>query len=283
MDAYGGFEPEVGEVRALRSFRVGPGGWLYPLFHTQRWTDGTNSALCNARAFTGSPLPTPPSHQPPEPECSCGFYAYASAPGDAESPYADNVLATVACWGRVIAGTRGIRCEYSRIEALWLSEQVPTELAAMVAERYPSVEMYSDKAALLAKHPPTQLDCYETPSPGTSLTSIRALRVVIGLAVIAASVPLTLVPSIERPYLVGAAVGLWLLIGVAALRRHATPVDRTRQALIALAVMLWMVAPLADRTGGLLLRIPLLQIGCLLYVHRTTLRRAARQFPATIG
>ena len=35
MDAFAGFEPQVGEIRAVRSFRVGPDGTLYPLFSDQ--------------------------------------------------------------------------------------------------------------------------------------------------------------------------------------------------------------------------------------------------------
>ncbi|MDP9094257.1 MAG: hypothetical protein M3N95_15310 [Actinomycetota bacterium] len=46
MDAYSGFEPQVGEIRALRTFRIGPGGLLYPLFSDHAWTDGTNTAEC---------------------------------------------------------------------------------------------------------------------------------------------------------------------------------------------------------------------------------------------
>jgi hypothetical protein len=44
MDAFAGFEPQVGEIRAVRSFRVGPDGALYPLFSDQAWVDGANIA-----------------------------------------------------------------------------------------------------------------------------------------------------------------------------------------------------------------------------------------------
>jgi hypothetical protein len=258
MDAYGGFEPQVGEIRALRSFRVGRGGRLYALFHDQQWTEGTNSARCEAPAFYGSQPLARPAHRPPEPDCGCGFYAYAFAPGDAETPYADNVLAAVTCWGRVIAGTRGIRAEHSRIEAVWLSEQVPADLVAKVAERYPSVAMYSDKAAMLTNHPPTQLDCYEPERTRRPLMRLRG-------------------------YLIGAVAGLLLLVSALCLPRKATVAESTRHALLTLAALLWIAAPFADRTGVLLLRIPLVDIAGLLCLQRALLKRAARQFPAAIG
>ncbi len=50
MEAYAGFEPRVGEIRALRTFRIGPGGVLYPLFSNTPWSDGTNTARCHAGA-----------------------------------------------------------------------------------------------------------------------------------------------------------------------------------------------------------------------------------------
>jgi hypothetical protein len=282
MDAYGGFEPQVGEIRALRSFRVGRGGRLYALFHDQQWTEGTNSARCEAPAFYGSQPLARPAHHPPEPDCGCGFYAYAFAPGDAETPYADNVLAAVTCWGRVIAGTRGIRAEHSRIEAVWLSEQVPADLVAKVAERYPSVAMYSDKAAMLTNHPPTQLDCYEPERTRRPLMRLRVHWLLIALAVVATSLPGAWVAS-ERGYLIGAVAGLLLLVSALCLPRKATVAESTRHALLTLAALLWIAAPFADRTGVLLLRIPLVDIAGLLCLQRALLKRAARQFPAAIG
>ena len=121
MEAYAGFDPRVGEIRALRTFRIGPGGVLYPLFSNTPWSDGTNTARCRA----GGASDESAEHRAPEPDCTCGFYAYACEAAAAEYPNARHVLATVACWGRVIAGTRGIRAEHGRIEAIWMSETVP--------------------------------------------------------------------------------------------------------------------------------------------------------------
>src|SRR4051794_1477530 len=116
MQAWSGFEPRMGEVRALRTFRIGPGGRLYSLSSDIAWPTGTNTAQC----LTPQPG-APASHAAPNPDCTCGFHAYGSETAAAEDPKSRHVLAVVACWGRIIAGTRGIRAEYARIEALWMS------------------------------------------------------------------------------------------------------------------------------------------------------------------
>ena len=43
METYAGFEPQIGEIRALRTFRIGPDGKLYPLYSDTAWVDGTNT------------------------------------------------------------------------------------------------------------------------------------------------------------------------------------------------------------------------------------------------
>ncbi len=113
MDPYGGLEPQVGQIRALRTFRIGPDGALYPLFSKEPWEDGVNTARCLRKDR--------PPHPGPDPDCTCGFYAYGGEQWVGEHPQSRHVLAVVACWGRIIAGTRGLRAEHFRIEALWLS------------------------------------------------------------------------------------------------------------------------------------------------------------------
>jgi hypothetical protein len=282
MDGYSGFEPEVGEIRALRTFRIGIGGLLYPLFGKQSWTNGTNTARCTARP-PASPPPPPRPHHAPEPDCSCGFYAYGSASGISEPAHATNVLAVVACWGRVIAGTRGIRAEHSRIEAIWMSARVPPDLAAMVIARYPSAAPYTDRATMLADHPPTHLNCYEIQEPRESALSPAVVRVATVLALIVGSLPTAWVATNHPAYLVGAADLCLVLIGAATFRRQRTRADARRQALLALAVVLWMVAPVAGLAGIVLLRLPLLQIAAAIYLQRRLLERAATRFPAEIG
>jgi hypothetical protein len=139
MEPYAGFEPQVGEIRALRTFRIGPGGSLVPLFGSEAWHDASNTARCRV---VQRPDAAVGPHEVPDPECSCGFYAYGNAAAVGEYPHTRHVLAVVACWGRVIAGTRGVRAEHCRVEALWLSERVPAELIGQLGNRYPSVTIY---------------------------------------------------------------------------------------------------------------------------------------------
>ena len=173
MDAFAGFEPQVGEIRAVRSFRVGPDGTLYPLFSDQAWVDGTNTARCRV-------TPDDPDHAAPDPECTCGFYAYASARAADEYPHARHVLAVVACWGRVIAGSRGVRAEKARIEAVWMSPKVPEYLRHAVTARYPSAVVESDVDRLLEEHPPSELSCYDPQPPREPPARRVATRVAVG-------------------------------------------------------------------------------------------------------
>ena len=175
MDAFAGFEPQVGEIRAVRSFRVGPDGTLYPLFSDQAWVDGANTARCRV-------TPDDPDHGAPDPECTCGFYAYASARAADEYPHARHVLAVIACWGRVIAGSRGIRAEKARIEAIWMSPKVPEYLRRAVTARYPTAVVEPDVDQLLVDHPPSELSCYDPQPPREPRARQIATRVAVGVA-----------------------------------------------------------------------------------------------------
>ena len=55
MPDAGQFEPQLGEIRAVRTFRVGPGGLLFPLFSRRPWVDGDNEAACHAIHGTDQP------------------------------------------------------------------------------------------------------------------------------------------------------------------------------------------------------------------------------------
>ena len=278
MDAYAGFEPQVGEIRAVRTFRVGPGGALYPLFSNRAWSEGINSASCR---ISRSPVDGTP-HQPAEPDCTCGFYAYASETAAAEYPNARYVLAVIACWGRVVAGTRGIRAEHARIEAIWMSPIVPAYLAAGVTERYPSVSTYLDKAAMLAEHPPTVLDCYETPAPVQRARRRVGLWLVAAVALVVGVLPAHWLGSNNNARAVWAAELAFFAIGAFVLRHRHTDMAARRRSLIFMAIALWLVAPFAGTVGIVLLRLPLIQLGALFVAHRVLLDRAARTFPAEV-
>jgi hypothetical protein len=281
VQPYAGFEPQVGEIRALRTFRIGPGGVLYPLFSNTPWTAGTNSARC--RALTWSPETTPP-HAPPEPECSCGFYAYGSEHAAGEYAHARHVLAVVACWGRVIAGTRGLRAEYCRVEALWMSDTVPADLAAAVGTQYPAVAVFRDRALMVAEYPPTELDCYDLDEPHQTIRGRRWLQAVVSVTLAMSLLPAQFWGGLHNAQLVWAGA-LAVFVGAALLLARGRPVDLAarRRRVLAQAGVLWMIAPFAGSIGVLLLRAPLLQLSLLLLVQRYHLSREARRFPADVS
>jgi hypothetical protein len=279
MDPYAGFEPEVGEIRAVRTFRVGPGGVLYPLFSNRAWTDGTNTAQC--RVIRPDDAESA-SHAAPEPDCTCGFYAYASAFGAAEYPNAKHVLAVVACWGRVVAGTRGLRAEYARVEAIWLSNAVPAYLAEEMRSSYPSVAVYADKTTMLAEHPPTELDCYDEPAPRERTPKTVALWLAIAGALVMGVLPWQWLRSNQDVRVLWLAELAFFVLGAVVLGRKNADRAARRRSLLFLAVALWLVAPSAGTVGGLLLRIPLLQVGKVVVVQRIISARLATSFPADI-
>jgi len=280
VDAYAGFEPQVGEIRAVRTFRVGPGGALYPLFSNTQWGDGANTARCRAVRLTAA---SGPAHPAPDPECTCGFYAYASDSAAGEYPNARHVLAVIACWGRVIAGTRGVRAEHARVEAIWMSATVPPELVAMVRERYPSVSVYSDKAAMLAEHQPTALDCYEEPARAEAAWRRFGRWLAIVGAVVLGMLPAHWLGSNRDARIVWGVVLAFFVMAAALSRRRQADLASRRRGLVAFAVALWLLAPFAGPVGILLLRLPLIQIAALLFVQRVLLARAASTFPAEVG
>lgn len=267
-----GFEPQVGEVRAIRTFRVGPGGLLYPLFGRTPWVAGPNRARCRADEDA--------DHRAPDPECTCGFYAYSDEKWAGEYPYARSVLAVVCCWGRIITGTRGLRAEYARIEALWLGPEVPSDLVDGVRTNYPDVQLYERREEMLRGHPATPLEGAEpadAPTPPRIVTrSVAALAVVAGI--------------LPASWITGVSYGWWLegaLFAVLALAvlaggwRSSDPAAQRRR-LGAFALLLWMAAPFVGAAGVLFLRLPLIQLVALTLAHRMALARAARTFPARI-
>jgi hypothetical protein len=268
--SYTGFEPQVGEIRALRTFRIGPGGGLYPLFSDTPWSDESNTARCELR------------HDAPGPDCSCGYYGYASEAATAEYAQSRHVLAVVAVWGKVIAGTRGLRAQHAHIEALWMSESVPDALAAEVATRYPSTSIYSDRSAMLTEHAPTVLDCYDVDAPGQRPHKTLGLRVGLLVAVFVGSLPAGWIWQHHDSRLIWVAELGFFLAGALVLRLTRRDFRDRGAALFFVAVTLWLAAPFAGIAGVVMLRLPILQIAALGLIQRMHLNRAARRFPARI-
>jgi hypothetical protein len=283
MESYSGAEPQVGEIRALRTFRIGPGGVLYPLFSDLPWTADTNTAHCRVADAVGQDGVGSGEHVAPEPGCTCGYYAYATEEAALEYPNAKYVLAVIACWGHVVAGTRGLRTQHARIEALWMSDSVPANLAGMVAETYSDTTIYSDKQTMVEQHPLSVLECYETASPNERALKRIGLRVAVAVALVVGLLPLHWINRNPDVRWVWAAELAFFAIGFIVLQRRRTDLGARRRAVIFLALALWLVAPYGGAAGTLLLRIPLLQMGALTIFQRRLLAREAGRFPAIIG
>jgi hypothetical protein len=285
MEHYSGFdaavEPLVGEVRALRTFRVAPDGRLHSLFSPNFWDNGTNTAGCsNLRVLSGGVV----SHPAPQTSCTCGFYAYGNVQSAREYPHAEHVLAVTACWGHVIAGTRGIRAQHSKVEALWLSDRVPADLRSRVVERYPSVAIYRDRAAMLTEHPPTALDCYEPAPPdrrslGARLFDVGALMA-IGLSAVSARL-LGGADQAGPVWWVTSGIALVVALALGRWRTHTVSLPGRR--LLFWTVVLWVTAPLFGTPGALLVQVPMVAGGLLVLLVRAELVCSARQFPANLG
>jgi hypothetical protein len=278
MDAYTGFEPRVGEIRALRTFRVGPGGVLYPLFSDTAWRAGQQTARCRAADLSDPD----DAHRAPDPDCTCGLYAYATVAVADEYAHARHVLAVVACWGRIIAGTRGIRAEHARVEALWMSGAVPSQLAADVARSNPSAVIYADREAMLVEHAPTVLDCYR-PDPPRRPAGTAWLRVAAVLAVVLGVVPTGWLGGDFAARTVWAVELAAIVVALPLLRGRQSDVAAKRRTLLLFAIAIWIAAPFAGVAETLLLRLPLVLTGALALLERLLNQRAGGRFPARVN
>jgi hypothetical protein len=172
----------VGDVRMVRTFRIGPDGELFPVNFVTAWTDGWNTAVCQA----GHP------HRPPSAECRCGFYLYSDPAYVLAQPPARQVLAVAAVNGPMEAGTRGARVGRARVEAVWLGRRVSDDLVEAVARRYPGTVVFRDRAAMQRRFPLTRLDGFAAPRVGERAR--RRLRYVVW-AYLALTVAVGCVPS----------------------------------------------------------------------------------------
>jgi len=184
----------------------------------------------------------------------------------------------VSCWGHVIAGTRGLRSAYGRIEGLWLASDVPDELAEQAADRYRSARLYRDRERMLTDFPLTDLDCYEPVAPNTP--THRWFWLLTTVAIVIGTLPSTWLNAT----LVGRStwlvlLGLFLLGGLAFRARDA---GSARRRIVCLSVVLWLLAPFMGTGGWFFLRLPVIQTVGLAAWHRLQSERSARRFPALI-
>ncbi|WP_375485529.1 hypothetical protein [uncultured Jatrophihabitans sp.] len=265
MQPFAGAEPLVGEVVALRTFRVEESGLLLPLYSEQSWTSEQNTATC-----------TLGNHQAPADNCDCGFYAYGSPRAAAQNRGMRYVQAVVSCWGGVVAGTQGVRAQHARIDGLWLHPEAPPWLRKRVAARYPSTRLYDTVDALLTAHPLSVLPSYTPVGPRDRRPQLAAgIAGSAGLAL--GALPLDVLRGsavlwacwLAAVGLVGAAT-LWCCLG-------ARFPGRLVAAGIAFALTAWLVAPLFGLAGWLL-RLPVLR-GALVAVGSFLLTLRPHYFP----
>ncbi|MGN6610069.1 MAG: hypothetical protein ACTHMS_24050 [Jatrophihabitans sp.] len=248
-----GVEPLVGEIRGLRTFRVDEAGLLLPLYSECAWDDGDNIATC------APPTGDHPrrEHVVPSDDCECGYYAYGTLEAARRQRQARFVLAIVACWGNVVAGTQGVRAEHARVEAIWVAPTAPAFVRRRLGVRYPSARLYDDVDVMLAEFPLTALPCYEPPRRRGALR-----RAGVG-ALLALLLTLGVLP-LEVLRGTGLLWDLWLAATTAALAATAWLAAGARwaghvaAALVMTGFVAWLVAPWLGLSGWLL-RAPLLR------------------------
>ena len=152
----------------MRTFRLSEYGYLNPVGYAAAgpWRDGPNTARCLGHG-----------HTPATPGCKCGFWAYGTYGAACDYAEARLLLAVVTCWGKVVPGTRGLRAQYARIEAIWLSGKIPRQFVQRLRQRYPSVAFYRSRRRMLRRNHPTVLDSYEPEARRERLISRLARQV----------------------------------------------------------------------------------------------------------
>jgi hypothetical protein len=250
---FGGVEPLVGEIVGLRTFRVDESGMLLPLYSNRAWYDRNNTATCAPP--TGEPERH--DHEVPSADCECGFYAYGTAQAAAANRSARYVQAVVSCWGRVVAGTQGIRAEHARIDALWLHPNVPPWVRRRVATAYPSARIFTDRDAMLAQFPLSTLACYEPEPPRRIWPRLGSAIVAAGLLCLGL-LPASVLDASAMLWdlwlattLAVATLAAWLLLA-------AHGIGHVAAGVLTAGVLAWLVAPVLGPTGWLL-RLPVLR------------------------
>lgn len=269
----------VGEIAAIRTFDLRSDGALWPVFAADRpWVDGPQEASCVRHAAAAAP------------GCKCGYWAYGSVEALRDQPAHRNVAAVVSCWGRVTPGTRGLRAQHARLDALWLSPRVSPRLAGRVAERYPHTAIYRDQERMLAEHPLTVLPSYRALDKRSwKITAIRAFIQTFLLAVVVVGL---LPHSAFRVDWVHALRTQFLqVLGYSVLtttvqwfvNRGAGPrvaAQIGRVFLVVAGLICWLCATLVGGFGGVLLRLPLL-LWCGRWVVNRTIRFLPKRATAT--
>lgn len=230
----------VGQVRLVRTFRVGADGGLNAVHNHSCWVDGWNVATCRKGR----------AHAAPAEGCACGFYAYAHPAYTRRQPTAGQVLAVVAAQGTMEAGTRGARIGQARIEAVWLGPRVSGELAARVRDRYPTVLVYRDRDAMFADFPLTELDGFRKPRLREQWRWVgyAALAILLAVASVVGGLGDWRATQEGGP--------VWIAVVLAALAVAVVAVFRKAQmiTLVALTAVAWMVTETSTSASAVFYR-----------------------------
>jgi len=203
----------VGDVRMLRTFRVGTEGGLLPLNSAVAWLDGWNTATCSRGC----------GHTPPAVRCRCGFYGYWNPAGVTAHPAGRHLMAVVAAHGELEVGSCGARAQRARVEAIWLGPRVDEQLAQAVGRRYPTARVYRDRGQMLGDFPVPRMAGVPVPRLGeTGLGRLRSgLWLFAALVALLGAVPSYLgtgIPAGRTLWLTVLALAVVNLAGAMALR-----------------------------------------------------------------
>lgn len=160
----------VGSVNGYRMFTMDHEGRLHAFSNEWYiWKPGENVAVCKvatvnryvlgSTSFVLSHNPAGPqcTERVPNPACTCGFYAYhcklGDSPGWGEAPKDSiHMMGIVECYGKVVIGSKGMRCEKARIRALFLRDTRSTkpytpsrDLYGLCKSNYPDVEFFTGR------------------------------------------------------------------------------------------------------------------------------------------
>jgi hypothetical protein len=239
----------VGDVRLVRTFRVGADGGLYPVNSATAWADGWNTATCGRGH----------NHAAPDPRCRCGFYVYAHPSYVLAQAPARQIVAVVAVHGALETGTRGARAGRARIEAVWLGPRVTEDLAARIRARYPSVRTYRDRAAMFADLPVDTLPGFRAPRiTERGRTTFRlALSIFLACGAVVGAMP-TSTTVASQPL---AALWLTILAGSIAVTLGGIVARSSMITFVGMTAVAWMVTGESTTTvGGVLYRALLIAV-----------------------
>lgn len=271
--AFDGPDLLVGEIHAVRTFDLRSDGSLWPVFAANRaWSPGVNEAHCGMHRPAGAA------------GCKCGFWAYGSPAALRDQSASHNVAAVVSCWGRATPGTRGLRAQFARLDAIWLSRRVRGDLRAQVRARYPGVPLFDDRAAMLAAHPLTVLPAYRLPDrrPLRLLAARLFVHAVFAMMLVLGVLPRHVLVATWVSEVHDEAVRVLVYSALAAIARWGydrwvqgltrTPFGRLVGVVAVFAAWVW--APFVAVGWQLLLRAPM-----VIFLVRFVLNRTVRFLP----